>query len=275
MKKVVLFFLLVMVVFYSCDNLKTKETGDIQKDTIAVKQEKKVEIKQTVENLDKPMRGSFYPIKFIKEKIYSKEEFPEDLKKEKFIAFIKGTNFQIKPAKLIFTSVFDAKNDSDSTQKSSTEVVLKEKKETDTVLFIVKDDKILKRNPKVDVCKIDKKVLIPGDKVEFKFNGIQYYLHATGEQNKDEKIKFPYINYKLYLSKVVDGIKISTTLVEKSYFDDSLPQLLFAGDLDGDKSLDLLINTSTDKSQENPTLYLSKDAIETMIVNVAGMKQEN
>jgi len=52
--------------------------------------------------------------------------------------------------------------------------------------------------------------------------------------------------------------------------DDAEPQLIFAGDLDRDGRLDLIIDTSNHYNMQRPTLFLSSRATGSAIVDVAG-----
>ena len=114
----------------------------------------------------------------------------------------------------------------------------------DTILFITKDTDLLKSKGQLKIADVGSKFIKPSDKISFQFNGKEYQLYAIGEENKDKTIP---------------------------YFDVKNPQIYFVGDLDGDEKLDLILNTSYQK-EENPTIYLSKNASVGSILSVSGMK---
>ena len=230
--------------------------------------------KQIIQDLDEPIQGNHYPIKFFELKTYNSTEFPLEADKDKYFALIKGKEFSLKQIDIKFKKVFDANVDKDTLKdKSGTEAFF-QSKEKDTVLFIAKNQKEIPIRSGLKSLKIQK-VIKPGDKFEYEFEGIKYQLYAIGDANKDKKLKYPFVNYKLYFTAEVEGKKIGQTIIEKMYFDDKLPQIIFAGDIDGDQKLDFLINTSFEKDAQNPTLFLSKTAPTGSLLQVAGMKLTN
>jgi hypothetical protein len=52
------------------------------------------------------------------------------------------------------------------------------------------------------------------------------------------------LNYKLYITATIKGEAHKNLLVAQQNFDDQMIKLIFAGDIDGDGILDLIIDTS-------------------------------
>ena len=104
----------------------------------------------------------------------------------------------------------------------------------------------------------------PNDTITFKYLNKEYKLFATGGKRKEsENSDWYYVwNYKLYLTSIVNGMEQTELLVACSRFDDKMIRILFAGDIDGDEKLDLLLDTSNHYNASSPTLYLSKPAEE-------------
>src|ERR1043165_1428 len=99
--------------------------------------------------------------------------------------------------------------------------------------------------------------IFPGDTLSFNFLGIYYQIFFTRgtKINKGEKINW---NYKLYLKSNRRENPLTELLVSSPHLTDHLAFILFAGDIDGDGLLDLVIDTAMHDNAEVPTLYLSK-----------------
>ncbi|MCC9043447.1 hypothetical protein LNQ81_12275 [Myroides sp. M-43] len=107
-------------------------------------------------------------------------------------------------------------------------------------------------------------IIYPGQSKEFTYKGKVYTIYAEGEKgapytyenNEGEVIKtYEIKKYQLYL-KVKGQDKVITLLDLKS-LEEATPTIEFAGDLNGDGYLDLLINTTYNYNMSRPTLYLS------------------
>ncbi|MFB6456232.1 hypothetical protein ACE38W_13250 [Chitinophaga sp. Hz27] len=112
--------------------------------------------------------------------------------------------------------------------------------------------------------------LKPGDTIAFKFNGADYKLYATGNTVKrpgDETI----YHYRLFLVGMKDGGQITQLLVQHSYLDDSIPEIMLAGDMDGDGFPDILMNTTYHYNLYRPTLFLSSGRSKTELLHVVAM----
>lgn len=117
-----------------------------------------------------------------------------------------------------------------------------------------------------------RKYVYPGDTVEFQYLGIDYKLLATGEKRKvqDNPEYYEVWNYKLYLTAKINGVQKNSLLVALPNFDDNMITMIFAGDIDGDRVLDLIIDTSRHYNATSPTLYLSRPAEDGEILRPIG-----
>jgi len=79
-------------------------------------------------------------------------------------------------------------------------------------------------------------------------------LGATGLASKRENGEIGISDYKI--SVVVDSK--STLLVEHGDLDDAMPQLIWAGDINGDGETDLLLSTSRKYSYAQLTLFYTE-----------------
>ena len=112
--------------------------------------------------------------------------------------------------------------------------------------------------------------IIPGDSVSFTFLNQDYVIYAQGGKRRVSEEYEVYViwNYKLFISLNSEQESISQLIVAHPRLDDVMVPILFAGDIDGDEILDLIIDTSHKYSMESPTLYLSRYAREDEILKI-------
>ena len=114
--------------------------------------------------------------------------------------------------------------------------------------------------------KLENNIILPGEERTLYYEGAEYTFSATGNEEGNED--YTYItHYELHMSYSKDGEEKKQTLVHIDYFDDSIVQILFIGDIDGDGILDLIVNNSYHYNVYLPTLYLSRPAKEGEVVN--------
>jgi hypothetical protein len=141
----------------------------------------------------------------------------------------------------------------------------------DTCQFLIeKIPSLIER--KIPTVKIPETIQ-PKKKFKFTFSGIKYTLSAEGTLKKqDEDSEYMVLtNYRLYLTANINGKDHTDLLVAQDIFDDQMIKIIFAGDIDGDSKLDLIIDTSYHYNMGRPTLYLSKEAGEDKIIKPMGM----
>jgi len=125
----------------------------------------------------------------------------------------------------------------------------------------------------VESCKLEKTELYPGDMLKFNFKGVDYQMYATGQKVHIEGDYYQVENYKLFLMTAVDGEKRTSQISDQRRFDDAMVSILFAGDIDMDGYLDLIINDTYHYNVSNPTLFLSKPAGEGETLKAAAAQQ--
>lgn len=124
----------------------------------------------------------------------------------------------------------------------------------------------------VQSVKLSKEHIYPGETLTFTYSGNDYEIFATGDKNQSTQHQEwnNISNYKLYLQAVIKGQTRKSLLVTIPNFDDQKITLIFAGDIDGDGILDLIIDTSRHYNVTSPTLYLSRPADMKAVVKPVG-----
>lgn len=124
----------------------------------------------------------------------------------------------------------------------------------------------------IDAVSLSNEVIFPGDTLQFTFLNKEYFLFATGKKTTTlSDVDYHSIeNYKLFLQTEVEGEQVRQLLVEHENFDEAMVSVLFAGDIDGDGSLDLLLDNSRHYNVANPTLYLSIGKDGTGLLEIVG-----
>ncbi|RFS20070.1 hypothetical protein DVR12_20330 [Chitinophaga silvatica] len=173
--------------------------------------------------------------------------------------FRSATDYYFKTAPVFINHAKDAIVDEDD------EITGWEVKTTptqDSSIFLIANMQQLD-GQRFNALNLSKTQILPGDSLELFLEGKRYLLYATGNRVGDS-----YENYKLFLSAQRNGKAVVELLAEILSFDDQMVSIILAGDLDGDKELDLLIDTSYHYNLEAPTLYLSKPAAEGHLLKV-------
>lgn len=114
----------------------------------------------------------------------------------------------------------------------------------------------------IDFVDLEQKVILPGDTLQFAFLGKNYSFYATGENPSGEK--YGVSDYKLFLQNDVKDNP--QALVYEYQFDDDIIDIVWAGDLDGDQILDLIIDTSNHYNVMEIALFLSSYSVGQKIV---------
>jgi hypothetical protein len=176
------------------------------------------------------------------------------------------TDFNISKTNLITTRVKDEIVDENEKTGWSVQTVTKE-----PCILLFEESKFIQ--PKsVKQAILSQSQLFPGDTLKIKYLGNDYKLYATGikKKNGDDAEWFEVMNYKLFLTTTIKGKNYKSLLAAQPNFDDNMITLIFAGDIDGDEILDLIIDTSRHYNVKNPTLYLSRPAKKGEIVKAVG-----
>jgi hypothetical protein len=187
----------------------------------------------------------------------------------KWIGLFKGRDgYYLSEAKVTSVPVHDPVLDEDESIMTGWEVSTLEK---DTSILLIQPLPYLTKR-KITALKLSKTEIYPGEKLSFNYLGIDYELSATGNKEKEDPDSDWYIvsNYKLYLSAKIDGKLSKTLLSSHKMFDDAIVTLIFAGDIDGDGILDIILDNTYHYNVTDPTLYFSRPAGKGQAVKKVG-----
>ena len=142
--------------------------------------------------------------------------------------------------------------------------------ETKNKTMILLEENQLKLG-EIEAVKIVKNKIWPTEKMNFRFNDINYSLRAEGKVLSSENVHTDdgvetYQNvkdYKLYIS--ADAGPESLFLQQES-FNDTFVELLFIGDIDRDGKPDFIFGANRDYEEERVILYLSSKAEKGKII---------
>ncbi|UTW62250.1 hypothetical protein KFE98_19960 [bacterium SCSIO 12741] len=186
------------------------------------------------------------------------EELPENWKEEGWVALLKVEgNHVLRMAHLQVDSVHDPLVDEED-QKTGWQV------QTDT-----KDDDchilirgLLLREKYLDPIWEKVGYVLPGDTLVQEYKGKTYRLTAEGKlvEPSAELDWYGWERYRLFLERQSDEGWQKDTLVQIPDFNEAMVTILFAGDLDGDGELDLILDKTFHYNLYNPALYLSIEA---------------
>lgn len=185
-----------------------------------------------------------------------------------FGLFQNKEGFYVAETKLKTKRVNDGIVDENENEKTGWDVQTVNK---DTSIILIEGVNFLTpRN--VQQAVLSKEQIFPGDTLRINYLGIDYEIFATGGKKKvqGDPDWFDVWNYKLYLTATIKGQLHKNLLVAQPNFDDQTINLIFAGDIDGDGILDLIIDTSRHYNATSPTIYLSKPADNGEVVKPIG-----
>lgn len=266
-------FLLLFISFFSCNDTKVVQKQEVNItpiDTTNSIEEVFVEIDTITYNTD------YYPIdtllttKILLESTFHEDEIDESYLNQKWFALVKNKKeYQLTKTKLIAKRIHDAILDESENDKTGWEITTASK---DTTLLLIEEQSYLSER-KIQNYNLPE-YIYPQDTISFSYQNRNYKLFATGGKRKETESSDWYIvwNYKLYLTTTVNGIEVTELLVASPRFDDAMIRILFAGDIDGDEKLDLILDNSNHYNTSSPTLYLSKPAsTENKIIKPVGI----
>ena len=104
----------------------------------------------------------------------------------------------------------------------------------------------------IDSYKRLKNKIFPGESMQLGDNTIK----ALGTIDEHGRVS----DYKLLITGVKNGTSIEQIFLEQDYFDDSMIQFIWTGDIDRDGFPDLFLDISPKYSFSNPALFLSSKA---------------
>lgn len=212
---------------------------------------------------------STYPTNVLPTGNFHEDEVWPQADQENWIGLFKNNDsIYLSSTTISLAKVHDPVLDDDENIKTGWEV--KTSINDTAILLFTNKDSVTKRN--IRPAALAKDHVYPGESIRFTYLGTQYTLYATGQMKKiPGSEEYPEItNYRLYLKAVKEGKEIKQLLVAQPDFSDAFITILFAGDIDNDGKIDLIIDTSYHYNAEAPTLYLSKPADNNNLLQVAG-----
>lgn len=264
----ILFFVIIIFQFFSCNNSK-KEIAlktEIHKDFD--KESKNVEKDPVTDEFSFPDDNTL-PVKIIRLETFHSDEIEENYGKKVWFGLFKNKgNYSLSETKVSFKRVNDPVIDETEEEKTGWEVSAEVK--DSCLILIEKLPYFIDGN--ISNVKIPENIY-PEESFKFSYKDVEYTLFATGKKKKEQSDSDWIVvsNYKLYLKTIVDGKETTELLVAKKSFDDQMIKVIFAGDLDDDNKLDLIIDTASHYNVSSPTLYLSKPAEKGKAIKPVGV----
>ncbi|MFH7004628.1 hypothetical protein [Flavobacterium bizetiae] len=263
------FLVIVIFQFFSCDNSKKGIALKTEVHKNSDKELKNVENDVVTDEFSFPDDNAL-PVKIIRLETFHSDEIEESYSKKVWFGLFKNKgNYSLSETKVFFKRVNDPVIDETDEEKTGWEVSTHLK---DSCLILIEKLPYL-IDGNVSSVKIPESIY-PEESFKFIYKDVEYTLFATGKKKKEQADSDWILvsDYKLYLKKVVDSKESTELLIAKKNFDDQMIKVIFAGDLDGDNKLDLIIDTASHYNVSSPTLYLSEPAAkEEKIIKPVGV----
>jgi hypothetical protein len=264
-----LFMGLSLLLFLSCSNEKKGQAPQAETNVKSSRQHtihepaEPVVADTTADGITAFHKGDFL-LKVLTEAetFHEDEVWPGAEKEDWFGLYKNGDKFYVARTRVVTRRVPDIIMDEDESKPSGWEVKTNNK-DTSLILFAGLPGF---REGKVDHVPLKEPFILPGKSIRLMLQGKEYVLYATGKKDPESEEHYGVSDYRLYLRQ---GNTIQL-LIAQARFEDSMMPVLFAGDIDGDGGLDLIIDTSWHYNMVRPTLYLSKPAEKGKLLKIAG-----
>ena len=227
-------------------------------------------LKTPLQEIDSQESFSLSQVKVLMLGSFHDEEVWKNAEKEKWFGLFRSSKEQYLSEIIVNISrIFDPITDQDSLNNKTGWLV--ESINKDDCIALIAGLPFL-NNHKIEEKILSKNEILPNEELKFNYLGIDYKLFATGEITKDslDPSFYEIHNYKLFLKSTKNGKEITDKLVETLNFDDAMINILFAGDIDNDGILDLIIDTSRHYNKTEPTIYLSKPSNSSKLLKIVG-----
>lgn len=199
---------------------------------------------------------------------YHGEEVTAAMKKADWYSLHKkDNNYFLEPAKLKFENVFDGIVDNDTNIRTGIKVT----GQNDDDIFIANAGTL--KTGALNSVSLDTNIVLPGKSFYFDYGDAHYRLYASGYRYKEgDEGHFSVRNYTMYLEKQEKGVttKQPIAAIPNMYEFDTVPVILFVGDLDGDNEPDMVLNTVMYNSS-SLVLYLSGNAEQGQLLKPMAM----
>jgi hypothetical protein len=278
LRSVIILFTILLI---ACSNQKTKQEKVVipqreEIENLAIQQsenidstaDEHIDTTNIYENLDTPEypKEGVSEIILLKSGTFHNDEVRENANKLNWTGlFFKNGEYYTEETSLHLKKVKDQIVDEEN-EMSGWEVATGVK---DSCLILISGFKF-PDNGKVPSIKFPNTPIFPGDSLKVDFNGTSYTLYVTGNKKKASDDWYNVSNYKLYLKERSEGRERSQLIRATSTFDDAYTSILWMGDIDGDKKLDLVIDISRHYNNSIIALYLSSKANAGELVKYIG-----
>lgn len=259
-------YTLTILLLISCNN-SSQQNNNENNDTLTKLTSKLKSPK--VDESSNSTEDSTFSVKVLTTGTFHNDEVWKNADKLNWFGLFKHhENYYLKLTKIKTINVNDPIVDDDENIKTGWEVTTLNK---DSCLILIEPLSYL-ADRKIQSIFLKKNYIYPSDTIKFEYLGIDYKIFATGikKNTQDSPEWYDVSDYKLYLIATINGLEKKSLLVDEQNFDDKMIQLIFAGDIDGDSILDLIIDTSNHYNATRPTIYLSKPANKGEIVKRIG-----
>lgn len=197
--------------------------------------------------------------------VFHDGEVPPDAAQRRWLGLFRRTGgYYLAPAAVRTARVQDVIMDEEG-QRTGWEVTLP--RATDTCLVLLTGPGKLAAGP-VDSAAAGTGALMPGQPVRLGLGGVRYTLSARCQYAADSTVR----NYKLYLT-CADRPGKEQLLAAAPLLDDATMTLVWAGDLDHDGRLDLILDTTSHYNASRLSVYLSGAARGAELVKFVGLRE--
>lgn len=255
--------LLLLSVLVACNGNHTNQPAGIPADSIAADQPATADTSVVAYPADTLLTAAMI---FNETGYHGDEISPEIASNLCYGLFRNPKGYYLDTTRITADSVYDAVVDEDTTQHTGIAI---KAIHTDSALFLFSGISSL-RPGSVEPFGLltqhheshEYRAVLPGDTIRITYSGRSYILFATGAIQPKESLpqETSIVNYRLYISALQSGRKLTQLLVAQPHFDDAQVEILFCGDLDGDHIPDLIIDATNHYNMYQPLLYLSGQA---------------
>ena len=110
---------------------------------------------------------------------------------------------------------------------------------------------------------------MPDENITFEYSGVEYSIYADGENGEYGNLE----DYELFITRNEGSTSTVHSITSHAFFDDTMVEILFIGDIDGDEVPDMIIEDSNKYSFSKPVLLLSRPSSEKEIFVRIGEKE--
>jgi hypothetical protein len=267
MKNIAIFIFLFLVVLTSCKR-KNAVSGLDSSDSLKSQVENIQTSDLNSDSFSEYPVDSLFSNNVLLSGLFHDDEVWASANKEKWYGlFVDNKGFYLASTKIRTSKVYDPL-DEDTTTKSGW-LVQTDKVDSCIILIVAQPDL---NDHRVKQANLSKSQILPGEKISFKFLDVDYQIYAKGrmERINDGSSDVNCTDYKLFVTSIKNGQRITDLLIAHEEFDDCMTTILFAGDIDGDSRLDFVIDASDNYNSSVPSIFLSKPTTEKQLVRFVG-----